>query len=225
MDSSSDGQQSRGGGVEDHSSPAAVSDNEDIQEVVQLPLQGSQSRPPAARNTSLPPLPPLSFQIQHAERAAAQQLRASSVINRTEPPRGIDPRRHGTNVPANLIAVRSALINSGSAPPRIIADPDGSLNPPPRPPHSDSVFSAPNVRLNPPGSAGLVRPDGPRNAENTDQTDPVTPAFLAAAAARFTEMSAEELCDAFCTIMPKFAACRRHTQAPTWCSVKPHPHS
>ncbi len=145
-----------------------------------------------------------------AEPAAVQsKIRSLSILETAEPPRGLDPSSHHRNVMANLLAARTALQNSGSVLPKIVADPQGSKNPPSAPFILGSARSATIVGSNPPVNR-LARTDGPGNAENSGQTDLVSPAFLAAAAARFTEMSAEELCDTLTTIVPKFAACRRH---------------
>ena len=67
------------------------------------------------------------------------------------------------------------------------------MNPPSAPLILGSARTATIVGSIPPGNR-LARTDGPGNAENYDQTDLVSPSLLAAAAARFTEMSAEELC-------------------------------
>jgi hypothetical protein len=82
------------------------------------------------------------------------------------------------------------------------------MNPPSAPLILGSARTATIVGSIPPGNR-LARTDGPGNAENYDQTDLVSPSLLAAAAARFTEMSAEELCDTIATVVPNFAACRR----------------
>ncbi len=176
--------------------------------VARRPPQGSSARPPQSRGSGLPVLPP--FPLRAEASAAPVRGRPQSLVDQTEPPRGMDPGVHHRDVTANLLAARTALLNSGSALPKVVADPRGSMNPSSDRPNLGPARSAANVGLNPLDHVKLVRTNGPGFAENFDQTDPASPAFLAAAAARFTEMSAEELCDALTMIMPNFAACRRH---------------
>jgi hypothetical protein len=129
-------------------------------------------------------------------------LPAKSLLAQTEPPRGIDPARHHTDVAANLSAVSPRL-----EPPKALASHTGSL-----------VETSAVSKLGPQSSAPTFAPDARSSAaplkndragNSVIHENKVTPGFLAAAADKYYAMMAEELVVTITTIVPNFAACRR----------------
>jgi hypothetical protein len=122
-------------------------------------------------------------------------------MNVVEPPRGIDPRRHHTNTPANLSAAVELLSIPGSRTPQVFLN-----GPQPGHPSNNATTSAAGN-----GPEHARKHGAPENSVHL-----VTPDFLAAAAAKFYTWSAEELMDAIVPIVPTIAACRGHWKLKFW---------
>ncbi len=75
----------------------------------------------------LPPLPPFPGQSSIAgngvKLSPAPRVVGSSVINKSEPPRGIDPSRHHRDAAANLAAAAKMLSGPGSLQPKVLNPP------------------------------------------------------------------------------------------------------
>ena len=127
-----------------------------------------------------------------------------SLIQSTAPPVGRDPRSHNSNTDANLLEVQKALSGDKLQPPKILsstvhssAPSDvnlGSANPP-----STSTTHASNLfGVGSDGSSGVTE----------IKTNLVTTEYLAAAALKFYNSTAEDVVEMIKPIVPFIAACR-----------------
>ena len=128
-----------------------------------------------------------------------------SLIQSIAPPVGRDPRSHHTDTAANLLAVQQTLLSTALEPPKILSPKTvpsmapagvnvGSGNPP-----STSTTHASNLfGVGSDGSSGVTE----------IKTNLVTTKYLAAAALKFYNSTAEDVVEMIKPIVPFFAACR-----------------
>jgi hypothetical protein len=191
-----DPQQSLGGGesasssqLEGHSAPAVLNDD-----------SGSKPDHPPGY---LPPLEPLRGQTMSGPgqptvpgggvgRQGGSHS-AVSLLQSVEPPRGLSPSIHHTNVVANLTAAIEQLSSPGSKLPKVASGP--------QPRHSTHMAAT--------APTGFAGPESYR-ADGVSEINAhyATPEFLAAAAAKFFTCSAEDLVGILTPIVPNIAACR-----------------
>ena len=133
----------------------------------------------------------------------------ASLISTAAPPIGRDPASHNRDVTANLHAVNQALMGSGSVLPRILTAPTDSagLAGLPLGLPAGSVHSTASAANPPPSFAGPGRSAGPGVSEINNHL--VTKVFLAAAAEKFYNSSAENIVTMLIPIVPFMAACRQ----------------
>ena len=128
-----------------------------------------------------------------------------SLIQSTAPPVGRDPSSHHTNVDANLLAVQQALSGNALTLPKILTPnkvpstaPDGGNTGSGNPPSISTTHTSNLFGVGSDGSSGVTE----------IKTNLVTTEYLAAAAVKFYNSTAEDVVEMIKPIVPFFAACR-----------------
>jgi len=141
------------------------------------------------------------------EHAAKPQQVMPSLLQTAVPPKGKDPKSHGTDTAKNLSDVAKSLAASGDKSPKILTAHNETTASGGARPSSLGSGPAVNTGKHAPAVGGLGIAAG---GSGVTEVNPhlVTDEFLAAAAEKFLTFTAEDIITTIMPIVPFFAACR-----------------